>query len=169
VWLWIAALWGFFLIVHLDIFPHYFIIAYPAPTIVAVLLLRDLGAAIMPTRFARPGAIAVAAFVSLVAVAFVTYDVHFKRFIEANRGTDGDYGTVYGDKSRAVRFALDNNLDLAGGPRELRLLAKQWRRNLPPELPPTGVMDVGDRHRGRVPACPPDRQREFGAIVGCLR
>jgi hypothetical protein len=168
VWLWIAALWGFFLIVPLDIFPHYFIIAYPAPTLVAVLLLRDLGA-IVPTRFARPGALAVPAFVTLVAAAFATFDVQFKRFIEANRGTDGDYGTVYVDKSRAVRFALDNDLDLAGGPRELRLLAKQWRRNLPPGPPPTGVMEVGDRHRGRVPTCPPDRQREFGAIVGCLR
>jgi hypothetical protein len=168
VWLWIAALWAFFLTVHLEIFHHYFIIAYPAPTIVAMLLLRDLGA-LVPARFARPSAIAAAVLVGCVAVAFATFDVRFKSFIEENRGTDGDYGTVYEDKSRAVRFVLDNDLELTAGPRELRLLAKHWRRNLPPAPPPAGLMEAGDRHHGRMPACPPDRQREFGAIVGCLR
>ena len=167
-WLWIAALWGFFLTVPLKIFPHYFIIAYPAPYIVTLLLLRDLGD-LVPARLARPRAIAVAALVTLVVVAFVSFDVHFRRFIKENRGTDGDYGAVYADKSRAVRFALDNDLELTGGPPELGLLLELRWRNSPPQSPPKGLMEVGDRHRGGAPACPPDQRREFGAIVGCLR
>lgn len=169
LWTWVAGFWAFFIVAPLDLFPHYFIILYPAPFVLTLLFLKD-ACDLLAERWRRVARWATIGFVAATALSFVAFDVSFFGFLRQHRGTSGDYGAVYADKATAVRYALEHDLDVVGGQPEIGLLLKLRRRGQSPRAR-KGVMQLWDRHRGggHGAQCPAEKRREMGALTACLR
>jgi hypothetical protein len=174
--LWVGGIWATFIVARLDaLYPHYFVLTYPAPFVIVALALdrcRGLAARWRP-RPALAGAII--AVVAMCA-AYSTFSFAFFRFVDRQGGTRGDYGVAYKHKNDIATFALRHSLELKEAPPEVGQLVALRRRYPRPDgrpaevVPPGRSLEIRDWTRqGDFPECAAERRRQFGPLVACIR
>jgi hypothetical protein len=174
--LWVGGIWVVFIAARLEaLYPHYFVLTYPAPFVIVALALDDIRG-LVARWWPAPAMWMASTIVVAMCVSYAMFDIQFSRFLDRQGGTRGDYGVAYRHKRDIVEFARAHQLEIGEAPDEITQLAK-LRRRYPAAaldgsdaLPPGRFLDVRDRLRGQeFPDCQPERRRQFGPLVTCVR
>jgi 4-amino-4-deoxy-L-arabinose transferase-like glycosyltransferase len=108
VLLWAAAPPLVYLAARLHVYPHYYIIGFPAPFLLIGAGAEGLFAfgEILKRRFKQPVYVLAALAVAAVVAGQLFFLHGLFSFLEKNGGAKGDYGIVYGQKAAAAQFIV---------------------------------------------------------------
>lgn len=89
----------------LPLYPHYFVIIYPAQFLLMACLVGD-GLQALYRRFGRAASIPVWAIVGAVMAAQASFTLQFHAIVAEHGGTPGGYGVAYVHKLDAIRYIM---------------------------------------------------------------
>jgi hypothetical protein len=174
--LWVGGIWATFIVARLDaLYPHYFVLTYPAPFVIVALALDRCRELVARWRAAPALAAAIVAVVAMCA-AYGAFNIAFIRYVDRQGGTRGDYGVAYRHKDDIATFALRHHLELKEAPPEVNQLVSLRRRYPRPDVGPVEVVPPGRSleirdwvRQGDFSECASERRRQFGPLVACIR
>lgn len=156
---WLAGLWLSYIgSSRSGVGPHYLIVSYPVPFLLAALGLHDV-AALVPRR----SSVISLAVAAAVAAAFVAFTLSFQAFVQHHGGTAGGYGIVYAD--RAALAAAVRARDLHVGDPSTEYLA--WG-HLEVPAGTTRIVSFRNRLIDALPLPCSGQRRSFGPIEACF-
>lgn len=168
---WTVGVWGGYLLLGLEqIHPHYLIVLYPAPFVLAATGLQTVAARI-PRPLARHAL--APALIGLLLAGQLSALWELRGFLRRHGGTAGDYGVIYRHKAAAIDHALTQGLALrqAPGPEYGYLFKRALKRTAkrPCTAPPNrcGLYLADTLRRPELANLRCPGRRRFGPLVAC--